>query len=159
MSNSQQKAEFEQSSPQISRRKVLQGAALLAASLSVNRGMAAEEHDHAAMGGYNALVESALHCTRDGNACMHHLLVLASNGDTSLAECAHGVTDMLAICDALVTFASHNSAHLLGVAAVAATISDDCEAVCRNHADAHEECRKLADSCAACARECRAIAA
>ena len=80
-------------------------------------------------------------------------------GDTSLANCLAGVNDMLAICEPLITMASNHSTNLPALAAVAAAISEECEAVCRTHASEHAQCATLADSCAACARECRAVAA
>lgn len=142
----------------VSRRALLQGAALLATGLAASRGMAAE-HDHSAMTGHMALVEAALHCKRDGLACMQHLQALLVMGDTSLANCLAGVNDMLAICEPLITMASNHSTNLPALAAVAAVISEECEAVCRTHAADHVQCATLADSCAACARECRAVAA
>jgi len=142
----------------VSRRTLLQGAALLATGLAASRSMAAE-HDHAAMTGHMALVEAALHCKRDGLACMQHLQALLVMGDTSLADCLGGVNDMLAICEPLITMASYHSPNLPALAAVAGKISEECEAVCRTHAADHVQCATLADSCAACARECRAVAA
>jgi Cys-rich four helix bundle protein (predicted Tat secretion target) len=142
----------------VSRRTLLQGAALLATGLAASRSMAAE-HDHSAMTGHMALVEAALHCKRDGLACMQHLQALLVACDTSLANCLTGVSDLLAICEPLITMASYHSPNLPALAAVAATISEECEAVCRTHAAQHAQCATLADSCAACARECRAVAA
>ncbi len=142
----------------VSRRALLQGAALLATGLAASRSMAAE-HDHAAMTGHMALVEAALHCKRDGLACMQHLQALLVAGDTSLANCLSGVNDMLAICEPLITLASNHSSNLPALAAVAGKISEECEAVCRTHAAQHVQCATLAESCAACARECAAVAA
>jgi Cys-rich four helix bundle protein (predicted Tat secretion target) len=148
----------EQDTTTVSRRTLLQGAALLATGFAASRSMAAE-HDHSAMTGHMALVEAALHCKRDGLACMQHLQALLVMGDTSLANCLAGVNDMLAICEPLITMASNHSTNLPALAAVAATISEECEAVCRMHAAEHAQCATLADSCAECARECRAVAA
>ena len=148
----------EQNTTTVSRRTLLQGAALLATGLAASRGMAAE-HDHAAMTGHMALIEAALHCKRDGLACMQHLQALLVAGDTSLANCLAGVNDMLAICEPLITMASNHSTNLPALAAVAAAISEECEAVCRTHAAEHAQCATLADSCAACARECAAVVA
>jgi Cys-rich four helix bundle protein (predicted Tat secretion target) len=148
----------EQDATTVSRRTLLQGAALLATGLAASRGIAAE-HNHAAMSGHMALIEAALHCKRDGLACMQHLQALLVAGDTSLANCLAGVNDMLAICEPLITMASNHSTNLPALAAVAAAISEECEAVCRTHASEHAQCATLADSCAACARECRAVAA
>ena len=136
----------------VSRRALLQGAAMLAAGLAGSKAIAAE-HDHAAMTGHAALVEAALHCMRDGHACMQHLQALMMMGDTSLSDCVSGVNDMLAVCDPLVKMASYHSSHLPALAAVAGSISKECEAVCRSHAAQHAVCATLADSCAACARE------
>ena len=131
---------------------------MLAAGLAGSKAIAAE-HDHAAMTGHAALVEAALHCMRDGHACMQHLQALMMMGDTSLSDCVSGVNDMLAVCDPLVKMASYHSSHLPALAAVAGSISKECEAVCRSHAAQHAVCATLADSCAACARECEAVSA
>lgn len=98
-------------------------------------------------------------CIAAGEICMHHAMLLFATADTSMADCAHQVTDSIAICRALATLAAHNSTALRDVVRVSIPINEACEEECRRHADQHAECQAMADACAACLRACRAFLA
>ena len=118
------------------------------------------DHAHMAMTPPNqALVDTALACTKTGLACFNHCLDSYVAGDLSMAGCARTVDQMLSACGTLAKLASVNSAHLPAMAKVALAICLDCEKECRKHAEKHAVCKACADACAACAEECKKIAA
>ena len=131
----------------------LAGSAALAASVR------AEAHAHGAghHGGANGLLESALHCARDGEACLGHCLEAFAKGDTSLAACARSVADLVPACTALAQLAALRSAHAATLAKAVMAICKDCEENCRKHADHHDFCKACADSCAACIKACESV--
>ena len=65
----------------------------------------------------------------------------------------------LAICAALQSLANLNSPHLAKVAAAAADICKACETECRKHDEKHATCKACGDACAACVKQCEAVAA
>jgi Cys-rich four helix bundle protein (predicted Tat secretion target) len=104
--------------------------------------------------GRTALIDSGTECVRLGEICLDHCLRTIAGGDTSLARCAESVTEMLAMCRALVTMAAQGSARLKDVARVCGQVCRDCEAACKVHAAHHEVCRRCMESCQACATAC-----
>ncbi len=145
----------------LTRREVLIGAsAVLAATTAPNVFAMGDEHNHGNhMAKHRKLVESALHCMRDGEACMDHCLGLFKQGDISVADCAASVAEMLAMCSALQKMASHDSRHIGELANVCLKVCKDCEKQCKKHAKKHESCAACARSCQDCIKECKRVAA
>ncbi len=95
------------------------------------------------------LVKAVASCVRDGEVCMAHCIARLASGDTSMAECAAAVHDMLAICRAVGPIASSNSELLRDLAALCQRACTRCAEACRKHAAHHAECRACAESCEA----------
>jgi Cys-rich four helix bundle protein (predicted Tat secretion target) len=137
-------------------------AALAAATTSV---LAADpppmDHSmhHHGGAGYATLASAAGSCVVTGQACLAHCLVLLGAGDTSLAECAKSVDQLLVLCTALQALAAQGSKTTPALAKVALDVCTACEKECRKHEGKHAECKACAESCAACAKECKAVAA
>jgi len=87
---------------------------------------------------------------------VQHCIELFKQGDTSVAECADTVQDMLASCTAMSQLASYNSPHLKKMLHVCIAVCEDCESACREHADKHAECKACADSCEECIKVSKA---
>jgi Cys-rich four helix bundle protein (predicted Tat secretion target) len=137
-------------------------AGLMAVATSALAEESHEHMNHAHMGGSmpnQALVDSAVACTKAGLACINHCLDSFAAGDISMAGCARNVDQMNNCCGTLAKLASVGSPHLAAMAKIAMAICQDCEKECRKHADHHAVCKACADACAACADECRKIAA
>ncbi len=145
----------------LTRREVLMGAgAVLAAATTTNAFAMSDEHNHGDhMSKHRKLVESALHCMRDGEVCLDHCFDLLKQGDISVAGCAASVTEMLAMCSALQKMASHDSKHLGALASVCLKVCKDCEKACNKHAKKHTACADCVRSCKECIKECKRVAA
>ncbi len=145
----------------MSRRKVLLGAAAVAATATTgsSAAFAGMEHDHHSGNRHDAVIDSALDCIKTGQACIEHCIGLFKTGDTSVAECADTVQEMLAMCTALTQMASYNSKQLPQVARICREVCLSCEKECRKHEDKHAQCKACAESCETCAKECKKIAA
>lgn len=113
----------------------------------------------AAAGGATSFTQALANCVEAGNVCMQHCLTALGKGDTSLAECAVAVRDMLAVCNATGVLAAGQAKRLKAAAALCADICTDCEKACLVHADHHAECKACADACAVVVREAKKIAA
>lgn len=148
----------------MNRRELLLGGMALAGATILGQAQAAEhehmmhEHHHASPGNA-ALAASAADCIQKGQACLSHCLVLLGQGEKDMARCAQSVNQMLALCGALQQLANQNSKLLPKLAALAMDACNQCEEACKKHADKHEECKVCGESCAACAKECKKIAA
>jgi Cys-rich four helix bundle protein (predicted Tat secretion target) len=105
------------------------------------------------------LVAAANECTRTGRICFSHCLETFRGGDTTMADCAWSVEQMMHVCEAFSTLASYDSPHLEDLAAVCAKICEDCEKECRVHEKHQRECGDCADACAALIEEIRALSA
>ena len=144
----------------MSRREVLVSAGAVLATVAAPTAFAKSgEHHHGSHGMHSKLVESSLHCIRDGEACLDHCMSFFKKGDTSMADCAASVTEMLAMCTALQKMASYDSRHLGKLASVCLRVCEDCEKQCKKHAKKHEVCAACARSCKDCIRECKRVAA
>ena len=146
----------------ISRRKILLGAAAVAATATATSGsvFAAEHnHSHQLSKKYDGVIDSALDCIKTGQACIEHCIELFKVGDTSVAECADTVQEMLVMCTALHQMASYKSKQVAEVAKICREACLICEKECRKHEDKHVQCKVCADSCEECAKECKKIAA
>jgi len=142
----------------ISRREVLLGAGAVLAAAGVPNVFAKQEHHHG-HGKYPDVVTATLDCIRTGEACLDHCLSFFKKGDTSMAECADSVNQMLAMCTAMQKLASHNSKYAAEMAMTCVRVCKDCELACNKHAKKHEVCRACADACKDCIRACKQIAA
>ncbi len=104
----------------------------------------------ASSGPANAAFAAALaECTEKGEACLHHCIALLSKGDTSMAECAAAVNDMLAICRGMGVLAVSDSKHLAAAAKVCHDLCSDCAAACKPHAAHHDTCKACGEACEA----------
>lgn len=111
-----------------------------------------EDHEGHEGGGEpaNAAFAAALaDCTEKGEACMQHCISLLSTGDTSMAECAGAVNEMLAICRGMGVLAVADSKHLAAAAKVCHDLCSDCAAACKPHAGHHATCKACEDACRA----------
>jgi Cys-rich four helix bundle protein (predicted Tat secretion target) len=157
----QTKSSYETKS--LSRREVLCLAATASATATLASGVtfaASSEHDHHAHHSKNenvALIDSAFDCIKKGQLCMDHCMELFKAGDTSVADCADSVNEMLAMCTALTQMTAYRSSHLSALAKVCMDVCLDCEKKCREHEDKHAECKACADSCVTCADECEKL--
>ncbi len=143
------------------RRRVVLGAATLAAMGASGVSLASGDHEHMHQGKnpHQAVIDTALKCLASGQACLDHCMELFKQGDTSVADCADSVNEMLAMCTALSQMASYRSSHLLAMARVCADVCRDCEKACRKHEKKHAQCRACANDCADCIKACEAIGA
>ncbi|MEA3275428.1 MAG: hypothetical protein U9Q81_09125 [Pseudomonadota bacterium] len=83
-----------------------------------------------------------------GQQCAAHCLVAFQEGDTSLADCARKVNEMLPICKAFSYQLASNSPYVKTLSAVCRQACEDCEVECRKHEDKHVECKDCAEACA-----------
>jgi Cys-rich four helix bundle protein (predicted Tat secretion target) len=141
------------------RRQALLSTFAGAAALSIaGRAVAGEAHAAQKGAGPNReVLESALHCARDGEVCLAHCLESFSAGDTMLAECARSVAQLVPACTALAQLAALKSPRLAEFAKAVVLICKDCEAQCRKHVDHHAFCKDCADSCLACIKACESL--
>jgi Cys-rich four helix bundle protein (predicted Tat secretion target) len=146
----------------LERRKVLTSAGIVAAIATVSPTLAFgdSQHDHHGKAQVNQnIVDAALNCIKSGQACIDHCIELFKIGDTSVAQCADKVQEMLAMCTALSQFASYQSKYLHSLAKVCIDVCGDCAAECRKHAEKHAECKACMNSCEECIEECKKLTA
>jgi Cys-rich four helix bundle protein (predicted Tat secretion target) len=132
------------------RRDLLVGAGALGALLVTGVGLAGDapghrHEDHAPK--QPGVLEAVNDCIVKGQQCVAHCLVAFQEGDTSLADCARKVNEMLPICRAFSYQLAGNSPYVQALAAVCRQACDDCEVECRKHADKHVECKECGDAC------------
>lgn len=143
----------------MNRRELLIGAgAVLAAGAAGSMAEAAgghEHHHHGMGGGYSALIDAATECHKVAMACESHCFDTFAKGDTSLAECAREVNEMMALCDATVRSASLNGKQTKNLIKLCMEAGKSCEDECRKHQKKHDICRVAADACAKCVEECK----
>ena len=106
-----------------------------------------------------ALAKAIGQCIEEGNVCLDHCLVLLGRGDTSLAECAKSVRDMLAVCSATQALVAGSSAHVKAAVQLCIDVCTDCERACRKHEAEHAICKACANACAATIKAARAFLA
>ncbi len=146
----------------VPRRNLLIGAAALGtlSGMAVFGRANAEEqshqhHQHTIDQGRARIIEHAADCVTKGEICVAHCLELFKTGDTSVAECADTVHEMLASCTAMGKLAAYDSRHLKDFVRVCIGVCEDCEKACREHENKHAECKACADSCTDCIRVCK----
>ena len=146
-------------------------AAASLASVSV-AAVAAEKsgHNHAHMnhsrhampmqgsGLYDGVLAAAGKCVVDAEVCLAHCIRQLSEGDQSMADCAKGVNQMLALCKALESLAAQNASLLAAVAKQCAEACKQCADACKEHAPHHAECKACYESCLACIEACEKVA-
>ena len=141
-----------------SRRAVLKGMVASTAALATGSAMAGSGHEHHHHHGgadNSGLIKLAYDCVKDGEDCLAHCIESFKTGDTTLAECADAVNEMIVMCNAVAKMAAYQSAHLKGVAKTCIEVCKVCEDQCRKHAAKHVSCRASAESCAAFIKECK----
>ena len=148
---------------QISRRDVLAASGAFAvAAVAAGTASAQGEHAHhmaGAMHKNKAIIDSAMDCLQKGNLCIDHCLLLFKANDTTVADCAIQVNQMLPMCDALAKLAMADSKYLVQLARVCIDVCTDCEKECRKHEKTHAECKACADSCLDCIKACKDLVA
>lgn len=143
-----------------SRRNIILGAtavataASLGLSTSANAAMDHKHMHHAIPAGRQKVIDSASQCIKDGQACVQHCIDMFKMKDTSMAQCADTVQEMLATCTALSQLASYDSKHLKDFAKTCINVCKDCKKECDKHADKHAACKACADSCKDCIDAC-----
>ena len=108
---------------------------------------------------YAAARKAAGDCVSAGQICLDHCIRLLSAGDTTMAQCAKAVNQMLALCGALQNLGAQASALTPELAKVCVKACKECANACKEHADHHAECKACYESCLACIKECEKIAA
>jgi Cys-rich four helix bundle protein (predicted Tat secretion target) len=126
----------------MTRREVLGAAAAAAVVSAVARDASA--HDH---GAPSSLADAAAMCMKTGEACLQHCIDMLASGDTSMAECAKSVRDMLALSTATYKLALSGSKQLKATAKIMAEAAKDCEAQCKKHADKMPVCKACMECC------------
>ena len=135
----------------LSRRELLAGAGALGALLASGTALAGDapghrHEDHAPRN--PRVLEATNDCVVKGQQCVAHCLVAFREGDTTLADCASKVNEMLPICKAFSYQLAANSKYVKALSAVCRQACKDCEKECREHDDKHVECKECADACA-----------
>ncbi len=139
----------------MNRRQVLGGVGVLAATAAAAR----QGLSGSTVGIVDRpLVDAASDCVSKGQVCLSHCHEMLANGDKSMAACAKSVSELLAVCGALLALAAQGAPSLPKLAAVAFDVCTRCEAECLKHAQ-HPPCKDCADACVACAAQCKKVAA
>lgn len=107
---------------------------------------------------YKALEKTSIECVATGNDCLRHCLGMYKMKDTSMADCADSVFQLVAVCDALAALAAVNSEHTGHLAKVVEMVCNDCKKECDKFPKI-AVCKACGDACKACAEECRKVAA
>lgn len=94
-----------------------------------------------------AFAAATADCVEKADACLQHCIAALSKGDTSMAECAAAVHEMLAICRGMGTLAVSNSKHLQAAVKLCLDLCTDCAAACEPHAEHHATCKACHDAC------------
>jgi len=144
----------------LNRREVLTAGGALAVAAVAASGSALAQDGHAhhmagAMHKNQAVIDAAFDCLQKGNKCMDHCLLLFKAKDTTVADCANQVNQMLPMCDALAKLAMADSKYLVQLAKLCIEVCTDCEKECRKHEKTHAECKACADSCLDCIKACK----
>lgn len=157
------------------RRQLLAGAAAFAATAAVGAEAGkADEHQHGEAHGapaakryttavayrrHAAATAAAQECIGTGRACLSHCFETFVAGDTTMAECARSVDEMLRVCDAFAWLAATDSKQLAPMARACIASCEYCEKECRVHEEHQAECKACADACAALVIEAKKLLA
>lgn len=107
---------------------------------------------------YVELEKTSIHCVATGNDCLRHCFGMFMMKDTSMAECADSVYQLIATCDALASLAAVNSVHTGHLAKVVEMTCNDCKKQCDKFPNI-AVCKACGEACQKCAEECRKVAA
>ena len=102
---------------------------------------------------YKALEKTSIECVATGNDCLRHCLGMYKMKDTSMAECADSVFQLIAGCDALAALAAVNSEHTGHLAKVVEMLCNDCKKECDKFPKI-AVCKTCGDACKACRGMC-----
>ena len=146
----------------INRRDLIKGAVVASAAIgaaiaSSSTAAKSGEHQHHSKNPNEELIETALDCMKDGQACLDHCFVLLKDGDKEMASCAESVNEMLVMVNGLAKMAAYRSPHLKEFAKVCAKVCKDCQDECEKHSDKHAECKACEESCADCIKACEDV--
>ncbi len=144
-----------------SRRNLLKGLAVGAATLAAGPVLAKAEHSHHQHHQTNslnkALIDIASECAQHGDECVAHCIELFKTGDTSLAKCAQTVNEMIVMCRVLAKMATYQSEQVKALAKVVIDVCQVCADECGKHTK-HVQCKACAQSCLDCIEECKKLA-
>ena len=152
----------------VGRRELLTRAGAAALLMGAGSAAAAEPEAHAhgkhyfdakAAKAHPALVAAANDCVAKGQTCISHCLETFRLGDTTMADCASAVQEMLPVCTALGYLAAYDSRHLKDLARACIPVCETCEKECREHEEHQAECKDCADACALVIREAKKLLA
>ena len=145
----------------LNRRHLLQAGVGVAAFAGIARAVEPIANAPAAVAstGEQALISAIGGCLAQGNLCLEHCIARLSGGDTSLAECARSVRDMLAVCAATQALVASNSVRQKAAVQLCIDICEDCERACRKHEAHHAICKACAEACATVVKAGRALVA
>lgn len=104
-----------------------------------------------------AVVGVANECIARGQACLSHCMETFVSGDTTMAECARAVQEMLITCQAFSQLAANDSVVLKPMAQACIAVCEECEKQCRPHEDHQPECKACAEACADLVREAKKL--
>jgi Cys-rich four helix bundle protein (predicted Tat secretion target) len=107
---------------------------------------------------YKALEKTSIECVATGNDCLRHCFGMYKMKDTSMAECADSVFQLVAACESLAALAAVNSEHTGHLAKVVEMVCNDCKKECDKFPKI-AVCKTCGDACNSCAEECRKVAA
>jgi Cys-rich four helix bundle protein (predicted Tat secretion target) len=106
-----------------------------------------EGHEGAGGSAHASFAAATADCVEKGDACLQHCIAALSKGDTSMAECAAAVNDMLAVCRGMGTLALSGSKHLQQAAQLCLAVCTDCAAACEPHVGHHDTCKACHEAC------------
>jgi Cys-rich four helix bundle protein (predicted Tat secretion target) len=140
-----------------SRRNLLKGLVAASAVLATGPVLSAQDHSHHQMSKINkALVNIANECTQHGDECIDHCIELFKSGDTTVANCAETVNEMIVMCHALAKMGTYQSKQLVAVAKICIDVCQVCADECCKHSK-HPPCKACEKSCLECIEECKKI--
>lgn len=142
----------------MNRRQMLHGAGAIALAGITAQAIAANPATAPAAATSSGLAQSTGDCVRTGQACLAHCIDMLGQGDTDMAECARSVNQLIALCAALQSLATQDSAYTAKLAKVTMQACSECKKECDKFLQ-HTVCKACADACADCYRHCEQIAA
>lgn len=106
------------------------------------------------------LQNATFDCLKVGEVCLAQCNAVLAGGKTSMAECQTSILNMLPVVEATAKIATYNSFDIKTMKALARTCADFCRACekeCKQHAEAHVECKDCMEACIRCAKACDAF--
>ena len=144
----------------ISRKKIIQTAAMTAAMLSAGSQIFAKDHEHKSDstepesdGKYTKAMQAAVKCRLSAEICIAHCISEMGKGNKDLEQCARTASDVKATCEAFITMASTGSGFTKQMAELCIKICKAREKECKKHASHHSFCKDCMTDCRSCAKE------